>query len=66
MNPRSNRADELGSIFVAVTGTDAVTEPQRSDPSDRELPPNTTVTVVDGLDEAVAGAEVDEPTDPAS
>lgn len=65
MSPRSNRTDELGSLFVSVTGADGVTEAQERRPSDRELPAETAVDVEDGLDDAVAGAEIEEGSDPA-
>ncbi|QGA83867.1 hypothetical protein [Halomicrobium sp. LC1Hm] len=63
----SARIDELGDIFVSVTGDDAVTESQdrAAKRSDRELPDDGGVDIEDGLDDAVDGAEVGEP-DPVS
>jgi len=65
----SARVEELGDIFVSVTGNDAVTEPQdrEAQQSDRELPEGggEDVEIDDGLDDAVEGAEVGGP-DPVS
>jgi hypothetical protein len=59
---RRARTEELGSIFVSVTGGETVTEEQDDNPTDRELDEEDTrlsEAVDDGLDEAVAGAEPD-------
>jgi len=58
---RASRTEELGSIFVSVTGDEAVTEQQEENPTDRELREENAVSeaVDDGLAEAVAGAEPD-------
>jgi hypothetical protein len=59
---RRARTEELGSIFVSVTGDETVTEEQDENPTDRELDEEDTrlsEAVDDGLDEAVAGAEPD-------
>jgi hypothetical protein len=64
----SGRVEELGDIFVSVTGDDAVTESQdrEAQQSDRELPEEEeSVEIDDGLDDAVDGAEVGGP-DPVS
>lgn len=53
----TDRVDELGEIFVSVTGDDSVTESQEEDDNDRELPPDEEVDVEDGLEDAVDGAE---------
>lgn len=54
-------ADELGDLFVAVTGDEAVTVSQDPATPDRELRDDPTVddAVDDGLDDAIAGAEPD-------
>jgi hypothetical protein len=59
---RRSRTEELGSIFVSVTGDETVTEEQDENPTERELDEEDTQlseAVADGLDEAVAGAEPD-------
>jgi len=61
----TGRVDELGDIFVSVTGDDSVTESQAESASDREVPADATVELEDGLEDAVAGAEVTEADDPA-
>jgi hypothetical protein len=64
----SARVEELGDIFVSVTGDDAVIESQdrEAQQSDRELPEGGgSVEIEDGLDDAVDGAEIGEP-DPVS
>ena len=55
------RTEELGDIFVSVTGNEEVTEEQDADGSDRELRGENRITeaVADGLDEAIEGAEAD-------
>lgn len=65
MSSRLERVDELSTLFVTVTGADAVVEYQRSGPSDRELPGDTRVDVEDGLEDALTGAETDDFGDPA-
>ena len=62
----TNRVEELGDIFVSVTGDDSVTEPQKTVHSDREIPGDEEVDVEDGLDDAVAGAETSGSSDPAA
>ena len=62
----TNRVEELGEIFVSVTGDDSVTESQEEVPNDRELPTDADVDVEDGLDDAVAGAETSGSSDPAA
>lgn len=64
----SARVDELGDIFVSVTGNDSVTEVQdeQAQQSNRELPEGERgVDIDDGLADAVDGAEMAEP-DPVS
>ena len=58
---QSARTDELGSIFVSVTGGETVTEEQDDSPTDRELREENEVSeaVDDGLGDAIAGAEAD-------
>ncbi|WP_276270614.1 hypothetical protein [Haloarcula litorea] len=65
----SDRADELGDIFVDVTGGESVTERQDDDSPDRELRPDDEfdpTEVADGLDDAVAGSETGDTSDPAA
>jgi hypothetical protein len=59
------RVDELGDIFVSVTGDDSVTESQNESSNDRELPEDASIDLDDGLEDAVAGAELGETDDPA-
>jgi hypothetical protein len=59
-----SRVDELGDLFVSVTGDDSVTQAQDESPSDRELPDDATVEIEDGLEDAVAGAETGSTADP--
>ena len=64
----SARVDELGDIFVSVTGGDSVTESQdeQAQQSDREVPEEGgRIEIDDGLDDAVDGAEMGGP-DPVS
>jgi len=61
----TGRVEDLGDLFVSVTGDDSVTDSQTASSSDRELPPDRPVPVADGLEDALAGAEVTEPMDPA-
>jgi hypothetical protein len=58
---KHERSDELGSIFVSVTGDETITEEQDDDPNDRELEAENEVSdaVNDGLADAIAGAEAD-------
>lgn len=58
---RRSRTEELGSIFVSVTGDETVTEEQDENPTERELREENRISeaVDDGLTEAVAGAEAD-------
>lgn len=65
----SDRVAELGDIFVSVTGDEAVTEEQSGDSPDRELRPDEEfdpAEVADGLDDAVAGSETGDISDPAA
>ncbi len=57
----SDRTEELGDIFVSVTGDEEVTESQEDDTVDRELPGESRIdeAVRDGLDDAIDGAEAD-------
>jgi len=61
----SDRVEELGDIFVSVTGDEEVTEKQEQDNNDRELRGESHIdeAVADGLDDAIDGAEPD-PGDP--
>ncbi|MBV0924042.1 hypothetical protein KTS45_07475 [Halomicroarcula limicola] len=64
-----DRAEELGDIFVSVTGDESVTERQDGDSPDRELRPDEEFDpeeVADGLDDAVAGSETGDTSDPAA
>ncbi len=62
----SDRTEELGDVFVAVTGGESVVEEQdESETGDREVP-DTDFEVSDGLEEAVEGAEVTEAGDPGA
>ena len=56
----------MSDIFVSVTGDDSVTESQETVDNDRELPDDEGVDVVEGLDDAVAGAETSGSSDPAA
>jgi hypothetical protein len=57
----TTRTEELGDIFVSVTGDEEVTEKQHDEGSDRELRGENRIdeAVADGLDEAIEGAEAD-------
>lgn len=57
----ANRMEELGNVFVAVTGEEEITEEQEADQPDRELRGESRIdeAVEDGLDEAIAGMEPD-------
>jgi hypothetical protein len=57
----TTRTEELGDIFVSVTGDEEVTEEQHDEGSDRELRGESHIdeAVADGLDEAIEGAEAD-------
>jgi hypothetical protein len=61
----NDRVEELGDIFVSVTGNEEVTEEQKQDNNDRELRGESRIdeAVADGLDDAIDGAEPD-PGDP--
>jgi hypothetical protein len=62
---QSNRTEELGDIFVSVTGDEAVTEQQEADSNRRDVRGENRIdeAVEDGLDDAIDGAEPD-PGDP--
>ncbi|WP_049926829.1 hypothetical protein [Halopiger goleimassiliensis] len=58
----TDRTDDLGSLFVSVTGSDSVVEPQEADSSSRELRTDATDETVDaasfhGLDDAIDDPE---------
>jgi hypothetical protein len=65
---QSKRTDELGDIFVSVTGDEEITEQQDTGANDRELRGENHIdeAVADGLDDAIAGAQPDtgDPGDP--
>lgn len=58
----TDRTDELGEIFVSVTGDEEVTETQEDDSMNRELRGESRISeaVRDGLDDALEGAQPDE------
>lgn len=58
---QSNRTEELGDIFVSVTGDEEVTEQQESDSNRRDVRGENRINeaVRDGLDDAIDGAEPD-------
>jgi len=58
---QSSRTEELGDIFVAVTGDEEVTETQDESGNERELRGESRIdeAVADGLDDAIAGAQPD-------
>jgi hypothetical protein len=58
---QSTRTEELGDIFVSVTGDEKITEKQDDGGSDRELRGESRIdeAVADGLDDAIAGAQPD-------
>lgn len=60
----ADRTRELADLFVAVTGSERVTEPQNEN-YDREIRGENRIdeAVRDGLEDAIAGAEPD-PGDP--
>jgi hypothetical protein len=65
----TDRITELSDIFVSVTGNKSVTEPQSTDSPDREIRPEEEFDpdeVADGLDDAVAGSETGDTSDPAA
>ena len=65
----TDRTEELGNIFVSVTGDESVTEEQSDGSSNRELRPDDEFDdddVADGLDDAVAGQETGDTSDPAA
>lgn len=57
----ASRTEELGDLFVSVTGGEEVTEEQEDDGSNRELRGESRIdeAVRDGLEEAIQGAEAD-------
>ena len=61
----ATRTEELGEIFVSVTGGKSVTEEQVDDQPDRELRGENRINeaVADGLADAIDGAEPN-PGDP--
>ena len=65
---QSARTEELGNIFVAVTGDEEIVEEQDDGGSDREVRGENRIdeAVEDGLDEAIEGMQVDtgDPGDP--
>jgi len=65
---QSKRTEELGDIFVSVTGDEEITEEQDDGGSDREVRGENRIdeAVEDGLDEAIEGMQVDtgDPGDP--
>ena len=58
---QSSRTEELGNIFVAVTGDEEITEEQDDGGSDREVRGENRIdeAVADGLEEAIEGMQVD-------
>ena len=58
---QSTRTEELGNIFVAVTGDEEIVEEQDDGGSDREVRGENRIdeAVEDGLDEAIEGMQVD-------
>ncbi|MFC7132142.1 MULTISPECIES: hypothetical protein [Salinibaculum] len=58
---QSSRTEELGNIFVAVTGDEEITEKQDDGGSDREVRGENRIdeAVADGLEEAIEGMQVD-------
>jgi hypothetical protein len=65
---QSKRTEELGDIFVSVTGDEEITEEQDDGGSDREVRGENRIdeAVEDGLEEAIEGMQVDtgDPGDP--
>lgn len=57
----NSKSEELGDIFVAVTGDEAVTEKQESDSNRRDVRGESRIeeAVKDGLEDAIDGAEAD-------
>jgi hypothetical protein len=57
----TTRTEELGEIFVAVTGDEEITEEQEDDGNRRELRGESRIdeAVRDGLEDAIDGAEAD-------
>jgi hypothetical protein len=57
----TDRTEELGEIFVSVTGDEEVTEEQEADNNKRELRGESRIdeAVADGLDDALEGAEAE-------
>ncbi len=65
---QSARTEELGDIFVSVTGDEEIVEEQEDGGSTREIRGENRIdeAVEDGLDEAIEGMQVDtgDPGDP--
>jgi len=57
----ATRTQELGDLFVSVTGGEEITEEQEDQGSNREVPGVSRIdeAVRDGLEEAIQGAEPD-------
>jgi hypothetical protein len=57
----ADRTEELGDIFVSVTGNEEVTEKQEDDNNRRDIRGESRIdeAVRDGLDDAIPGAEPD-------
>jgi len=57
----ADRTEELGDIFVSVTGNEEVTEKQEDDNNRRDIRGESRIdeAVRDGLDDAIEGAEPD-------
>jgi len=65
----TERVEELGNLFVSITGDESVTEQQDAEQTDREVTPAEEFDgeeVADGLDDAVDGAETGGVSDPAA
>ena len=58
---QSSTTEDLGDLFVSVTGDEEVTEEQDEETSDREIHDENRVdeAVEDGLGDAIAGAQAD-------
>jgi hypothetical protein len=58
---QSSTTEDLGDLFVSVTGDEEVTEKQDEETSDREIHDENRVdeAVEDGLGDAIAGAQAD-------
>ncbi len=57
----ASKTEELGDLFISVTGGEEVTEEQEDDGNNRELRGESRIdeAVRDGLEDAVQGAEPD-------